>query len=97
MLGEYIRIQRIKKGYSQEYMAYMLGISQAAYSKIESGKTVMTLPRLYQIAKELDLDMNEMLKEATWSMPTDLNIIQKWWLDLKHNYLKKRWEAKKIK
>nr|MBC7611628.1 helix-turn-helix transcriptional regulator [Pseudopedobacter sp.] len=96
MLGEYIRIERLKKGLSQENMAHMLNISQAAYSKIESEKTIMALPRLYQIAKILELDMNEILKEAQWSMVADLNLLEKWWLNIKIKYRKFSWLAKKM-
>ena len=83
MLGEYIRIERIKKGLSQENMAFMLDISQAAYSKIESEQTTMTLPRLFKIAKILDLDMNVLLEKANMNMITDLSDFSKWWILLK--------------
>ena len=36
---ENLRLQRIKKGYSQEYLGEQLGLSQVAYHKIENGKT----------------------------------------------------------
>lgn len=52
-VGEKIRLQRLTNNYSQEYMAFMLDISQAAYSKIERGETVLTLPRIYEIAEIL--------------------------------------------
>ncbi|MEO5912094.1 MAG: helix-turn-helix transcriptional regulator [Pelobium sp.] len=83
MIGELIRIERLKKGWSQENMAFMLDISQPAYSKIESGQTTMTLPRLYEIAKFLEIDVNELIKGGQLSMSTDLSILQKWGLDLK--------------
>lgn len=54
-VGEKIRLQRLTKRYSQEYMAFCLEISQAAYSKIESGETVLTLPRIYDIAEILEV------------------------------------------
>lgn len=54
-IGEKIRIQRVTKRYSQEYMAFCLEISQAAYSKIESGETTLTLPRVYEIAEILEV------------------------------------------
>jgi len=54
-VGEKIRLQRLTKNFSQEYMAFMLEISQAAYSKIERGETVLTLPRIYEIAEILEV------------------------------------------
>ncbi|PTQ92138.1 helix-turn-helix protein [Mucilaginibacter yixingensis] len=54
-IGEKIRIQRLIKNYSQEYMAFMLEISQPAYSNIESGKTEITLNRIYEIAEVLEI------------------------------------------
>lgn len=54
-VGEKIRLQRLTKKYSQEYMAFCLGITQPAYSNIESGQTVLTLPRIYEIAEILEV------------------------------------------
>lgn len=54
-IGEKIRIQRQIKNYSQEYMAFMLDISQAAYSNIERNETNLTLSRIYEIAEILQL------------------------------------------
>lgn len=41
----------------QKYMSEMLGISQAAYSKIESFVNITTKERYEKIAKILDLDL----------------------------------------
>lgn len=54
-IGEKIRIQRQIKNYSQQYMAFMLDISQAAYSNIERGSTVLTLQRVFEIAEILEI------------------------------------------
>jgi transcriptional regulator with XRE-family HTH domain len=54
-VGEKIRIQRVIKNYTQEYMAFMLEISQAAYSNIERDSTEITLARLYEIAEVLEI------------------------------------------
>ena len=53
--GEKIRIQRQMKNYSQIYMAFMLEISQAAYSNIERDATDLTLRRIYEIAEILQI------------------------------------------
>ena len=49
-----IRSTRKNLGYSQEYMADRLGLSQKAYSDIESGKTKLKSEVLFQLAKILE-------------------------------------------
>lgn len=71
LFGSKIRIIRQIKGVSQEALAVKLNISQAAYSKIENGKTILTSERLAIILKELNIsdktlrefDSNEIFKE----------------------------------
>ncbi|WP_370408649.1 helix-turn-helix domain-containing protein [Tenacibaculum dicentrarchi] len=58
-----IRLERLKKEYSQEIMASSLGISQNAYSKIENGKTTLTVIRLQEIAAVLEIPFEKLLKE----------------------------------
>ncbi len=48
-----IRVRRSGLKFSQEYMAYKMNISQNAYSKIEIGKSQLTVARLYKIAEIL--------------------------------------------
>ncbi len=50
--SEKLRKLRIEKGYSQEYMAAKLGLSQSAYSKIERGKTKLTIERLERLSEQ---------------------------------------------
>ncbi len=52
-LGDRIRLLRIEKRLTQENMANDLGISITAYSKIERGKTNVSILRLEQIAAVL--------------------------------------------
>jgi len=47
------RIRR-EKDYSQEYVAFKLGISQKAFSNIENGKTELKLSMILSLAKILD-------------------------------------------
>lgn len=56
VLGEKIRTIRQIKGISQEAIADKLNISQAAYSKIESGKLILSYERLQIILEELNLN-----------------------------------------
>lgn len=54
-LGDKIRKIRELKGYSQEYIAHSIGISQNAYSKLETGKTKLDFEKLSKIAVKLDI------------------------------------------
>ena len=59
---ERIRLLRQLKGYSQNYMALKLGISQRAYSKLETNKVELTVKRLKQIANVLEIEAGELIK-----------------------------------
>ncbi|MDX6192150.1 helix-turn-helix transcriptional regulator [Flavobacterium sp. Fl-318] len=58
MVGENVRKIRVIKGYSQQYMAVLLEISQAAYSDIETGKTRISLDKLQKIVLILNLELS---------------------------------------
>lgn len=60
-LHERIRLLRLQRGYSQENMAYELGLSTTAYGDIERGKTDLTLSRLNQVAKVLRVAATDLL------------------------------------
>ncbi len=60
-LSKSIKRYREFRGYSQEYMAYKMEISQASYSKIEGGGTRITIERLFHILKLLEVDFMELL------------------------------------
>lgn len=49
-----IKLARFQKGYSQQYIASELDISQNAYHKIESGETKLTLEHFLNICSILD-------------------------------------------
>ena len=58
-----IRLERIKKGYSQEYVSEQLQLSQYAYHKIENGKTKLQLECLLQLCEILDIDIQVLLAD----------------------------------
>ena len=60
-LIEKIRFLRKINDFSQEFMAYELGISQPAYSKLERGATKLTLSRLQKIAFILGFSTAELM------------------------------------
>jgi transcriptional regulator with XRE-family HTH domain len=55
-IREKLRIARLTKGYTQDYMAVQLNITQRAYCKIECGKTRLSLKRFLVITKILEID-----------------------------------------
>ena len=56
-----IREIRKDRGYSHEYMAHLLDISQVAYSKIEKNETKLTIERLFKIAEILEARIEDIL------------------------------------
>ena len=62
MVIEKIKDLRKKKGFSHEYMADKLDISQPAYSKIEKMETVLSVDRLFKIAEILETPVNDILE-----------------------------------
>jgi len=53
---------RLMKGFSYEYMAEKLSLSSAAYRKIETGETKLTVERLFKIAEIYELSLLELLE-----------------------------------
>ncbi len=58
---EKIRGIRELKNFTQEYMAEKLGMTQAGYSKIESGGTKLTYSKIEEISKVLGVQIEELL------------------------------------
>jgi transcriptional regulator with XRE-family HTH domain len=83
MIGEKIRLIRISKGYSQEYMAFMLNISQGTYSKLEKDNIVITIQRLFSIAEILEVNITELLPDANMGEFLALNPLIKFLTPLK--------------
>lgn len=71
-IGSKIRIQRLTKNYSQQYMSFMLEISQAAYSNIESDKTEISLNRIYAIAEILEISPFVLMPPPKFSLGINL-------------------------
>lgn len=65
--NERIRLHRLQRGLSQENMADLLGLSTTAYGDIERGKTDLTLSRLTQIARVLDVSPLALLTDEATS------------------------------
>jgi transcriptional regulator with XRE-family HTH domain len=53
--AEKLRAERERLGFSQEFMANKLNITQSGYSRIESGETKLTLDRVDELSKLLEV------------------------------------------
>ena len=62
-ISEKIRIVRLTLGYSQEYMAQELSISQNVYSKNERNMKDVPLERVIQICEILNIPFEELLND----------------------------------
>lgn len=61
LVGQSIRKIRVQKGYSQEYMAESLGITQPSYARLEKDDNRINVVRLSQIAQYLEVNVGELL------------------------------------
>lgn len=60
-IGTKIKKLRELRNYTQEFMAEKLGMSQTGYSNIERDETDVSLSRLHQIAKVLEIKLQDLL------------------------------------
>ncbi len=60
-LGKKLKLLRLQKNYTQDYVAFCLDISQPAYHKIENGKTNINLKRLEELAALYDVSVVDIL------------------------------------
>ena len=71
VLSEKLRRLRQLFGYSQEYIAFNIGMTQPAYCKWESGQTQPPIKKLEDLANLYQLTLGDLLTED------DLDIIRK--------------------
>jgi transcriptional regulator with XRE-family HTH domain len=60
-VGSNIRRFRELRGYSQDFMADKLGITQSSYGKIEREAVKLTIERLQNIADVLEVDLANLI------------------------------------
>ncbi|PKO96701.1 MAG: hypothetical protein CVU12_03750 [Bacteroidetes bacterium HGW-Bacteroidetes-7] len=78
-IRERIKRERRSLGYTQEYMATILGISVNSYREIESGTTLLVNPRLEEIAKILDKPLENLIFDtaSSFDYSQKLSVIEK--------------------
>jgi len=85
-LGMYIREKREALDISQSAVAYVLNMSQPAYSKIERGETEVKVSQLYKIAACMRITIYELLPEAMandvmgdYLLAPVVHRVRQWW------------------
>jgi len=63
-IGRIIRRHRIEAGLTQMQLAEKLGITYQQVQKYETGKSSITVERLYQIADALDVSVQDILSDT---------------------------------
>lgn len=64
-LHERVKTIREGKKYSQEHMAFELGLSQSQYSRRENGEIKFDTDEIFKISKILDTKISELFGEET--------------------------------
>lgn len=72
-IADNIRIIRENLGYSQEYMATLLNITQQAYSSLEKNADKITIKRLKEISKIFDVKIITLLDEESAFIQQNFN------------------------
>ena len=63
ILGDNIRIERLRKKWSQEYLADIAGLSQSQHvSRIESGKVDIQATTLFAILRALNCKLEDLIE-----------------------------------
>ena len=58
-----IRLARIERNHTQEFIATRLNLTQSYYAKIERGNAKLTLDLFFQLLEILELDYLEFFKQ----------------------------------
>jgi len=64
IIGNVIKQLRDTKSITQKEMATYMGISQAAWSKLESGKSTLSTAQLVKVANHLNIPANKIMQYA---------------------------------
>lgn len=57
--GKNVKIERIKKDLTQEQLAEKMNVSQNYIANIECGKANMSLYKMYELSKHLEIKMKD--------------------------------------
>jgi transcriptional regulator with XRE-family HTH domain len=65
------------KNLSQKQVALAIDVAQAQYSIIESGKTIPTIPTLEKIARVLEIEIIDLIKNPSDEENINISILEK--------------------
>ena len=74
ILAEKIMEMRKKNGWSQEELAYQLGVSRQSVSKWESGASIPDLERILKLSEIFGVSTDYLLKEEIELAPDIVNV-----------------------
>lgn len=60
-IGQLIRAKRVEKKLTQEKLSLQCGIDRSYMGRIERGEVNITVEKLYEIATELEVEVQELL------------------------------------
>ena len=80
-IGQKVRRIREEKQLTQDFIAHKLEISQNTYSKIESGSIKLTIDRISELSKILDVPIEDMLSDDTKTFHLNNNHIEKFYIE----------------
>jgi transcriptional regulator with XRE-family HTH domain len=75
-LGERIYAARSKKGLKQNEVYEKIGLHQSAYSDIENGKRLPSIPLLFDIATILDTSVSYLIGESSSDIFTSEELLE---------------------
>ena len=61
-IGQLIRVKRVEKKLTQEKLSLQCGIDRSYMGRIERGEVNITVEKLYEIAMELEVKVQELLQ-----------------------------------
>jgi len=61
LFGKNVKIERIKKDLTQEQLAEIMGVSSNYIAYIENGRQNMSLGKILELAKTLDVPISRLL------------------------------------
>ena len=62
-IGRNIQQARLSAGYTQERLAHELGVSLSVISRTETGRTMLSVHRLMELAQVLNVFVGDFLRE----------------------------------
>ncbi len=65
LLSEQLRKKRMEKGFQAKDMAYALNIEPSTYSRIENGKTKVSLDMAKKIAEKLESHIDDLIEKTS--------------------------------